>query len=145
MRSQLARLDGHLIGRRTYDEFAAYWPHQDGEVPLADETNSLHKFVVSSTAEIGYQPAEVIAADARTAVAEVERRGLTVGVYGATRLPRALLSIDAVDEMQFYLDPVVLGTGERLFDAGVGQSRLVLGAAREPPHGVMHLTYRRSA
>ncbi|MFC7406419.1 dihydrofolate reductase family protein [Georgenia alba] len=145
LRDQLAGLDALLLGRRTYEEFAAYWPQQGDDVPLARETNGLHKLVVSSRDEVGYQPAEVIAADVATAVREVNRRGLAVGVPGATRLTRALLAADAVDEMQLFLDPVVLGTGERLFDGDVGQTRLTLTGTRELPHGVVHLTYRRPA
>lgn len=138
---QLGRVDGLLLGRRCYDEFAAFWPQQGDEVPVAAQTNASHKFVVSSRPELPWGPAEVLPGGPVGAARELTRRGSSGWATGG-RLTRSLLAAGLVDELQFFLDPIVLGAGRRLFDGEVGQSRFALVGQRLLPHGVLHLSYR---
>ncbi len=138
---QLGRADGLLLGRRCYDEFAAFWPLQGDEVPVANETNAIHKFVVSSRPELPWGPAELLPGGPAGAARELAGRGSTGWATGG-ELTRSLLAAGLVDELQFFLDPIVLGAGRRLFDGEVGQSRFGLDSQRLLPHGVLHLTYR---
>ncbi|WP_152361923.1 dihydrofolate reductase family protein [Microlunatus speluncae] len=140
---QLARADGLLLGRRCYDEFAAYWPLQGDEVPVANETNAAHKYVVSSRPDLPWGPAEVLPDGPAGAARELDRRGATGWATGG-ELTRSLLAAGLVDELQFYLDPIVLGQGRQLWQGEVGQSRFDLVGHRALPHGVLHLTYRAS-
>lgn len=140
---QMARSDGMLVGRRTFEEFASWWPHQGDDVPVAPETNAMRKFVVSaSLTEPSWGPTEVLTGGPVAAAEELNRRGLTVMLPGSARLTRTLLSAGLIDEMQFYLDPLVLGDGLRLFDDLAGQSRFELVDITRLPHGVLFLVYR---
>lgn len=140
--TQLSRTDGLLLGRRTFTEFAAYWPGQGDDVPAAKETNAIRKFVVSSTlADPDWGPTEVLAGDPVQSVNALTDRGLTLLLTGG-RLTRTLLAAGMIDEMQFYLDPVVLGDGPRLFDEFDAQVKLDLAQCTRLPNGVLHLVYR---
>lgn len=143
MLAQLRRADGMLVGRRTFAEFASWWPDQGDEVPAAKETNAIPKYVVSSTLESpAWGPTEVLSDGPVQAVRTLDERGLTVFLPGSAELTGAVLAAGLVDEMQFYLDPVVLGEGLRLFGDERGQIRLELDRCTPLPHGVLHLVYR---
>lgn len=138
---QVARVDGMLVGRRTFEEFAAYWPRQGDDVPAAKETNAIHKYVVSSTLrEPDWGPTEVLAGDPVRAVGALRRRGLRLLLTGG-RLTRTLLAAGMVDEVQLYLDPLIVGDGPRLFDGFGAQLRLELVRCTRLPSGVLHLVY----
>jgi dihydrofolate reductase len=107
--------DALLLGRRTYEVFAANWPSRDGE--FADKFNSLPKYVVSSTLEDPqWNNSTVLAGDVLEEISRLKRQldGETV-VYGSIRLVRTLIEHDLVDELRLMVYPVVLGSGERLF------------------------------
>lgn len=140
---QMSRADGMLIGRRTYEEFADWWPDQDDQVPGAPETNAMPKYIVST--KLGapaWGPAEVFEHGPVAAAEELTARGLTVMVPGSAQLTRALLAAGQIDELQLYLDPMVLGDGLRLFDGDRGQSRFSLAESVQLPEGMLHLVYR---
>jgi dihydrofolate reductase len=140
--AQVARVDGLLLGRRTYEEFAAYWPRQGDDVPAAKETNAIRKYVVSSTLNNpDWGPAEVLAGDPVRSVNALNERGLTLFLTGG-RLTRTLLAAGMIDEVQFYLDPFVAGDGLRLFAGFQAQARLELTQCTRLPNGVLHLVYR---
>jgi dihydrofolate reductase len=139
--SQVARVDGLLLGRRTFQEFAAYWPLQGDDVPVAKETNAIRKYVVSSTlGKPEWGPTEVLAGDPVRAVTTLNERGLTLFQTGG-RLTRTLLAAGMIDEVQFYLDPFVAGEGLRLFDGFHERLRLELAECTRLPNGVLHLVY----
>ena len=104
-----------LLGRRTYEFFAARWPPRSGA--LADRLNALPKYVVSSTLEDPeWNNSTVLAGDVVQAVSKLkaELDGEIV-VAGSIRLVRTLMESDLVDELRLMIYPVVLGAGERLF------------------------------
>ncbi len=104
-----------LLGRRSYEFFAARWPSRSGE--LANRLNSLPKYVVSSTLEDpDWNNSTVLKGDVATEVSKLrhELDGKIV-VYGSIQLVRTLIEHDLVDELRLMIYPVVLGAGERLF------------------------------
>ena len=142
---QMERADGMLVGRRTFDEFASWWPEQGDDVLGAKETNAMQKYVVSATRDdVSWGPTEILPGGAAAAAHEMARRDLTVMLPGSVQLTRALVSAGLVDEMQFYLDPLILGDGLRLFEQDHGQSRRELDGVTTLPNGMLHLVYRAS-
>jgi len=130
-----------LLGRRSYEWFAARWPSRSGE--LADRLNSMPKYVVSSTLDHpAWNNSEVLAGDAVSEVAAL-RQGLDgdVLVPASFRLVRTLLELDLVDELRLKVFPVVLGAGERLFGGSSDPKPLRLVDARTIDGGIAVLTY----
>ena len=103
-----------LLGRRTYEFFAARWPSRSGE--LADRLNSLPKYVVSSTLEDpDWAKSTVLTGDVVNEVSRLRRElNGEIVVYGSFQLLRTLLEHDLVDELRLMIYPVVLGAGEPL-------------------------------
>jgi dihydrofolate reductase len=104
-----------LLGRVTYEEFAAVWPARDDE--LADQFNRLPKYVVSSTLEDPeWNNSTVLDGDVVKEVSRLrQEHDGDIVVYGSVRLARALIEHHLVDELRLMVYPVLLGTGERLF------------------------------
>jgi dihydrofolate reductase len=129
-----------LLGRRSYEYFAAQWPSREGE--LADKLNSLPKYVVSSSLEEPEWNSTVLKGDVVEQVSKLKREleGEIV-IYGSIRLARALLEHDLVDELRLMVYPVVLGAGERLFDELSDKKPLRLVDTRTVGDGVAILTY----
>ena len=122
---------GFLLGRGTYEIFAAYWPNApEEEQVIAEPLNSKPKWVVSRTldGELAWQNATLLEGDLAEAVAALKReQGGDIHVIGSPRLVRALLEDGLVDELRLMIDPVVLGGGKRIFadDGGLRSLRLV--------------------
>jgi dihydrofolate reductase len=114
--------DALLLGRKTYEGFAAAWPERSDEVGFADKMNSMPKFVVSTTLrDPAWNNTTVIDGDVEGEVARLKDRfDGDVLVYGSAQLVRALVASGHVDELRLMVFPVVLGGGKRLFadDAG---------------------------
>jgi len=130
-----------LLGRRTYEWFAAKWPARSGE--LADRLNSQPKYVVSSTLEDpDWGPATVLNGDVVNEVSKLkqELEGDIV-VPGSFRLLRTLIEHDVVDELRLKVFPVVLGGGERLFGETSGTKPFRLTGSRTVGNGLVFLTY----
>jgi len=110
---------GFLLGRRTYEIFAAYWPNApEEEQVIAEPLNSKPKYVVSTTlAEpLKWQSSTLVDGDVAAAVAALkEGDGGDLHVIGSTELVQMLIEHDLVDEFRLMLDPVVLGGGKRIF------------------------------
>jgi dihydrofolate reductase len=141
--SMIAAQDAMLLGRVTYEEFAAHWPHQTGE--LADTMNGSAKYVVSGTlTSADWQNSTLIpAATAASEIAELKRRpGKNIGMTGSATLVAWLLREGLLDELHLLVFPVVLGRGRRLFGGEGGQVALGLAASEAFPTGVVHLTYQ---
>lgn len=140
---QLDEAEVMLLGRRTFDGFASYWPGQDDSVPLARRTNEMPKYVVTTgTGLAAWQNSTVAGADPAAAAARLKERYRCIAVAGGATLVRSLLAAGALDEMRFYLDPIVLGSGQRLFGGGVRDLPFLLADHRELPNGVQYLAYR---
>jgi len=136
--------DALLLGRVTYEGFAAAWPAREGE--FADKFNSMPKYVVSSTLENPeWTSTTVLRGDAVARVRELkEREQGTIVVHGSGQLARTLLDNDLVDELRLMVFPVVLGDGKRLFGETSDKKRLQLVDSRTVGDGVVILVYRRS-
>lgn len=126
---------GFLLGRGTYEEFAAHWPNaSEEEQGLAEPLNSLPKYVASKTlAEpLGWQNATLLRGDAGEAVRALkEEGGKDLLAIGSPALVKALIEQDLVDELQIMIDPLIVGGGKRLFaeDGALSQFRLVSSQA----------------
>ena len=130
-----------LLGRKTYEGFAAAWPSRDGE--FADKFNSMPKYVVSSTLESPeWSNTTVIRGDLAEEVAKLrEAHEGDVVVHGSPQLVQALLEADLVDELRLMVFPVVLGTGKRLFGATSDKKPLRLASSQTVGDGVAILVY----
>jgi dihydrofolate reductase len=138
------RSGAFLLGRRTYDIFAAYWPeHTDPDDPVASQLNELPKYVVSTTlTEPTWQPTTVIADRVPEQVAALkEEDGGDILIQGSSRLLQTLLAHDLVDELLVGIYPVVLGQGKRLFEKGVPGRTLRLTDSRRTSAGAFFNTY----
>lgn len=133
-----------LLGRKTYEGFAAAWPSRDGE--FADKFNSMPKYVVSSTLESPeWTHTTVLAGDLAEEVAKVrDAHEGNVVVHGSPQLVQGLLERDLVDELRLMVFPVVLGTGKRLFGETSDKKRLRLLSSQTVGDGVSILVYERS-
>ncbi|TMK77547.1 MAG: deaminase [Actinobacteria bacterium] len=130
-----------LLGRRSYEWFAARWPSRSGE--LADRLNGLPKYVVSSTLSgPTWNNSTVLTGDVLNEVSKLKQE-LTgdIVVPASFRLLRTLMEHDLVDELRLKLFPVVLGAGERLFSETSHQSPMRLVDARTLERGIAYLIY----
>jgi dihydrofolate reductase len=131
-----------LLGRRTYDIFAGYWPKAPDEArakPLNDAT----KFVVSrSSPSLDWGPAELIDGDAAKAVADLKATdGPDLQVFGSGNLLQTLIPAGLVDEYRLMTFPVTIGTGKRLFADGTVPATLRLAASSVSRSGVVIARY----
>lgn len=130
-----------LLGRVTYEGFAAAWPSREGE--FADKFNTMPKYVVSSTLrDPEWTNSTVLEGDVVEAVTRLKReQDGDIVVHGSASLAQALIDNDLVDELRLMVFPVVLGSGKRLFgDSGMKRLRLV--DSKSVGDGVMILVYR---
>jgi dihydrofolate reductase len=130
-----------LLGRRTYEFFAARWPSRTGE--LADRLNSLPKFVVSSTLkDPRWNNSTVLAGDITHEVSELRKqRNGDIVIYGSFQVINTLLSHDLVNEFRLMIYPVVLGTGKRLFDETGGKKPMRLVHVHPVGEEIARLVY----
>jgi dihydrofolate reductase len=136
--------DALLLGRITYEGFAAAWPSRDDE--FADKFNNMPKYVVSSTlGEPEWNNSTVLKGDVVEAVRKLkqEQEG-NIQVPGSRQLVQTLLENDLVDELRLMVFPVVLGSGRRLFGDTSDKKRLQLVDSRTVGDGVAILIYRRA-
>jgi dihydrofolate reductase len=136
---------GFLLGRRTYEIFAAHWPNaSEEEQVLAEPLNSKPKYVASRTLTepLAWQNSTVLQDDVADAVAALKREdGPDLHVIGSSQLTQTLVERDLVDEFQVMIDPVVVGGGKRLFrDDGVRRP-LRLVDSQVTTTGVIIATY----
>ena len=138
----LSHSDGLLLGRKTYEFFAAVWPSRSGE--FADRFNGMAKYVASTTLEdLEWENSHLIEGDVPEAVAKLKQQpGQDLIVYGSHDLTQSLLEHDLIDEYQLWVYPVVLGKGRSFFEEGVERMDLELVDTTVIPPGVAILTYR---
>lgn len=130
-----------LLGRRTYDWFAARWPSRSGE--LADRLNSMPKYVVSSTLrEPDWNNSTVLKEDAATEVSKLRQElDGEILVPASFQVVRTLVDHDLVDEMRLKIFPVVLGAGNRLFSETSDKKPMRLVESKIIDGDVAYLTY----
>jgi dihydrofolate reductase len=144
--SGMAAADAMLLGRVTYQEFAAFWPYQNSaEQPFTDYLNNTPKYVVSTTLEepLEWQNSTLIKDNVAEAVANLKQQpGKDIGIVGSGTLVRSLLRDGLLDELGLMVHPIVLGSGKRLFEEGGDQKALDLVDSKTFSTGVLNLTYR---
>jgi dihydrofolate reductase len=140
---ELFASDALLLGRVTYQGFAAAWPTRKDEAGFADRMNCLPKYVVSATlAEAGWNNSTILRANIAGAVSKLkEQPGQDILVAGSRRLVRMLIEYDLVDRYQLLVYPVILGCGKRLFDDLEKPVELTLTGTKNFKTGVSLLTY----
>jgi dihydrofolate reductase len=141
------RADALLLGRRTYEIFAAHWPRvPDQSDPIAAKLNSVRKYVVSRTLnKAEWSNSVLISGDAAAQVARLkEEAGGEIGVSGSANLIQTLLKHDLVDEFRLWVFPVVVGSGKRLFGDGAVPGALRLVDTKVASTGVAIHHYERA-
>jgi dihydrofolate reductase len=133
--------DALLLGRKTYEGFAAAWPGRDGE--FADKFNTMPKYVVTSTLEEPeWNNTTPLRGDLAEEVAKLkEQHERDIVVHGSARLVQALVEGDLVDELRLMVFPLVLGSGKRLFGETSDKKPLRLVDSKIVGDGVAILTY----
>jgi dihydrofolate reductase len=129
----MAGLDALLLGRKTYDIFAAYWPHQEAGVdaPVARLFNEVPKYVASrSNPTLDWAGATLLGPDLVSAVRGVRDRHANVHVVGSIDLTQTLLTERLYDRLNLWVFPIVLGRGKKVFSDGAVPTNLTLA---EPP------------
>jgi len=134
-----------LLGRKTYEIFAAHWPHVAGD-PVADRLNAATKHVASRTLDrVDWSNSTLLDADVVAQVGRLrDEEGPELQVHGSWCLVQTLLQHDLVDEFRLVVFPVVLGDGKRLFEGGAIPAALRLVDSATAPNGVLFLRYRRA-
>jgi dihydrofolate reductase len=132
-----------LLGRRTYEGFAAAWPERDGE--FADKFNSMPKYVVSKTLrDPQWANSTVLSGDVVDEITKLKQeQDGDIVVHGSGRLVQSLIENDLVDELRLMVFPVFLGTGKRLFGETTDKRRLQLSSSTVVGDGVAIQIYTR--
>lgn len=142
----LARNYDLLLGRRTYEIWASYWPFQDPENPIAKGFNRVTKHVVTRTiTTFSWAKSQPVGGAVQDTVAALHRLKASDGpelhLWGSSNLLQTLIAANLVDEYRLWVFPVLLGRGKRLFENGVPPGKLALVESRRDPSGVLFNTY----
>jgi dihydrofolate reductase len=131
-----------LLGRHTYDIWAAYWPNAAGN-PLADRLNAAKKYVATHRPDsLRWGPAEDLGPDIFDGIRRVKSQdGPDLIVWGSSTLTSALLEHGLADEVRLFIYPVLLGKGKRFFSEGFPPRELALTGAKTAASGVVIATY----
>jgi dihydrofolate reductase len=137
-----------LLGRRTYDIFASYWPHvpaQSGSRAIADQFNSVPKHVAThQTGPLGWHNSHALRGDLADAVRALQREdGADLVTFGSGEMLRQLLAAGLIDELRLLIYPVILGHGKRLFGDDAQVSAFALAHSASTPGGVLITRYLR--
>jgi dihydrofolate reductase len=136
--------DAFLLGRRTYDIFAAHWPRvKDENDPIATKLNTLPKYVASRSLDrVDWQGSSLIGGDVATEVAKLKQMpGRQLQVHGSGNLAQTLMAHDLIDEYRLWFIPVVLRSGRRLFTEGGPPASFRLTGTHTTSTGVLINTY----
>ncbi len=133
-----------LLGRKTYDIWAAYWPTQAGSI--ADPFNKAKKYVVSDTAvNLTWKESVLVSDDVAAKIKTLKAQdGPVFHVWGSSVLIQTLLKNDLVDELRLRIFPVTLGAGKRLFADGTIPATFTLIDSQALPSGVLLANYKRA-
>lgn len=138
--NELANVEALLLGRITYDDFAAYWPTQTGEA-FAGPINRLPKYVVSRTlGQTSWHNSHILR-DIEDVAALKATTGGDMLVYGSATLAKSLLHQNLVDELRLIIYPVSLGGGLRIFDESLTLHQFELKDARVVEQGIIIAEY----
>lgn len=140
---ELAEAEAQLLGRVTYEGFAAAWPKMEDDAGFAEKMNSMPKYVVSSTLESAdWANSTILSGDLAERVGELRREvdGVVL-VAGSAQLVQGLIEHDLLDELRLMVFPVILGSGKRLFGETSTKKPLRLTDSRTVGAGIALLTY----
>jgi dihydrofolate reductase len=140
---QAKNMDALLLGRRTYEIFANYWPTAPDEIPFKSLLNGVPKYVVSRTlAEpLDWRGSTVIGKSIAEDVTVLKERHDELHVIGSINLVQSLLRFDLVDRLELWVYPVLLGSGKQVFGDGTKPTGLRLIESVAYPNGMLQLTY----
>jgi dihydrofolate reductase len=137
MDESMQRADALLLGRKTYEIFAAHWPNVGDDDPMAAKLNSVDKYVASTTLDdVEWQNSTLIKGDVAEEVAKLKDEKAEIQVPGSQQLIQTLLQHDLIDEYRLLIFPVVLGTGKKLFADGTIPTNLKLVDTKTSSTGV---------
>jgi len=139
----MSESDATLIGRNTYEGFAAYWPTADPADPMTAAMNGARKYVVSNTlTDATWENSSVIAGDIAAELTAL-KADTRLGTTGSATLVRWLVEQGLVDELHLLVHPIVVGHGQKLFEDGATVP-LKLVSSTTFDTGVVHLVYTRA-
>jgi dihydrofolate reductase len=144
MAAGMSQTGALLLGRRTYQDFAGFWPQQKDN-PFTAMLDNVQKYVASTTLTepLPWQNSTLLQGDAADAVAELKRQpGADLAILGSGELIQSLSRRDLIDEYVLLVHPLVLGSGRRLFPDGTPPTELRLVDSVRTTTGVMIMTYR---
>jgi len=143
MFDQAKSMDALLLGRRTYEIFAAYWPYAPAEVPFTVLLNGVPKYVASRTLTepLPWDGATLLTGEFAESVDAIKQRHAEVHVIGSLDLVQSLLRAGLVDRMHLWLYPLLLGSGKRVFADGTVPAELQLIESVTHPGGALQLSY----
>jgi len=145
LEDQVAASDAMLLGRRTYDVFAAYWPHQGSNVTMADQMNNTTKYVVSTTLKSAdWKNTTLISGDVAGELTRLKQQpGKNIAITGSATLVWSLLRDNLLDELTLLVHPLVAGgEGKRLFSESDKRTPLTLVEHTKFTTDVLKLTYQ---
>jgi dihydrofolate reductase len=132
--------DGMLLGRKTYEGFAEYWPQADQDDPMTKQMNEAQKYVVSNTlTEATWENSTIVTGDVKAELTRL-KQDKQLGTTGSAVLVQWLLEQQLVDELHLLVHPVVVGQGQKLFADGAKVPLRLISSATFTT-GVAHLVY----
>jgi dihydrofolate reductase len=143
MFEQARSMDALLLGRRTYDIFANYWPGAPEEIPFTGLLNGVPKYVASRTlaGPLAWEGSTLVTGDLAESITTLKERHDEVHVIGSLDLVQSLLRFGLVDRMNLWLYPLLLGTGKQVFGGGTVPTALRLTESVTYPNGTLQLVY----
>ena len=143
MFEQARSMDALLLGRKTYEIFAGYWPTASEEEPFTGLLNSAPKYVASRTLTepLAWKGSTLLPEDLADGVASLKDRHDEVHVIGSLNLLQSLLRLGLVDRLSLWLYPLLLGSGKKVFADGTVPTALRLTESVAYPNGTLHVTY----
>jgi len=143
MFEQARSMDALLLGRRTYEIFANYWPTAPQDIPYTGLLNSVPKFVASRTLAVplDWQGSTLLDGDLAESISIVKQRHDEVHVIGSLNLVQSLLRFGLVDRLNLWMYPVLLGSGKQVFAEGTEPTALRLTESVTYSSGTLQLVY----
>lgn len=147
MLEQMSKPFDVVLGRQTYEKFAAYWPFQNTEEdPIAASLNTARKYVASRTLQdLNWSNSTLLRGDVTKEIHTLKQQdGPELQVHGSVNLIQTLLKHDLVDELWLKIFPITLGTGKRLFAEGTNAAAFTLREAKTSSCGVIVASYEQA-
>jgi dihydrofolate reductase len=140
---QAKTMDALLLGRKTYEIFAGYWPNAPQDMPFTALLDRVPKYVASRslTGPLAWHGSELLAGDLAASITDVKARHDEVHVIGSLDLVQSLLRLGLVDRLDLWQYPLLLGSGKRAFAEGTVPTALHLTGSVIYPNGILQLIY----